>query len=64
MRRRFGHVSDRVTHLDYLADKLREDRVRRIIEPSWEQRIYRMQRGSAHLRRGGGGAVPVTVWGM
>ena len=31
---------------------------------SWEQRIYRMRRGSAYLRRGGGGAVPVTVWGM
>ena len=24
---------NRVTHLDYLADKLREDRVRRVIEP-------------------------------
>ena len=26
-------IVDRVTHLDYLADKLREERVRRVIEP-------------------------------
>ena len=26
-------IAERVTHLDYLADKLREDRVRRVIEP-------------------------------
>ena len=26
-------IVNRVTHLDYLADKLREDRVRRVIEP-------------------------------
>ncbi len=26
-------IIDRVTHLDYLADKLREERVRRVIEP-------------------------------
>ena len=26
-------IAQRVTHLDYLADKLREDRVRRVVEP-------------------------------
>ena len=30
---------------------------------SWEEKIYRTRRRSAHPRRGGG-AVPVTVWGM
>ena len=30
---REGLIVNRVTHLDYLADKLREDRVRRVIEP-------------------------------
>ena len=30
---------------------------------SWEEKIYRIRRRSAHLRRGGG-AVPVAVWGM
>ena len=30
---------------------------------SWEEKIYRTRRRSAHLRRGGG-AVPVAVWGM
>ena len=30
---------------------------------SWEEKIYRTRRRSAHLRRGGD-AVPVAVWGM
>ena len=77
-------IVNRVTHLDYLADKRVVDegveQTARYVDHcaaeaghlvvidqrdnrSWEEKISRTRRRSAHLRRGGG-AVPVAVWGM
>ena len=47
-------IQARVTHLDNLADKLREERVRRVVAPML---IFRRQESAR-------GAAPVTVWGM
>ena len=45
-------IVNRVTHLDYLADKLREDRVRRVIEPmlSGADRLTFTDRDVAYAR--------------
>ena len=45
-------IVNRVTHLDYLADKLREDRVRRVIEPmlSGAERLTFTDRDVAYAR--------------
>ncbi len=61
-------ILNRVTHLDQLADKLREDRVRRVIEPmlagtlmetvSEDDRQYLVDLGL--LRRDGAGGLVVT----
>ena len=46
----------RDTHIDQLAYKLREERVRRAPERTWAEKIFR--------RDPAADVAPVTVWGM